>query len=58
LRILDFPTLLIVVLSSLYLGAVGLFGVALIPANDPSTAWIFVVVGFSGVWQLLRQRFW
>ena len=55
---IDFLTLVLIIVAGLELGVVGLFGFSLI--NWLSSNWkstIYIVIGFSSLWQLSRQRF-
>lgn len=56
--LLDFPSLLIVIASGLYLGFMGIFGYA--PGVGEDADWVriaYLVAGAAGLWQLMRQRF-
>jgi uncharacterized membrane protein YuzA (DUF378 family) len=57
--ILDFPTLVLIIAASLYLGILGLFGYdAAVMVFGAHVKFVFVLVGASAVWQLFRQRLW
>ncbi len=55
--LLDFPSLVVVILSAIYLGVVGIYGQPVVIWDQDFSRTIFVVAGASGLWQLFRQRF-
>jgi len=54
--LIDFPTLMIVLFSAIYLGLVGVVGHPVEPFDKDTMRWLFLVAGASGFWQLVRQR--
>jgi uncharacterized membrane protein YuzA (DUF378 family) len=55
---MDFPTLILVILGGIQLGLIGLFGFdSAVFLPDGYAKPLFVLVGFSAVWQLFRQKF-
>jgi hypothetical protein len=54
----DFPTLLIVLAASLYLGLWGIMGYPIVMFDDDTMRALYLASGISGMWQLTRQRFW
>lgn len=60
LLLIDFPTLLIVILAAIDIGADVFFGID--PAAQLLGTLFYdvarVAVGLSGVWQFFRQRYW
>ena len=56
--LIDFPTLVLIIVGGLDLGVQGFFGYdAAAAAFGPHIRIAYMVVGISAVWQLLRQRF-
>jgi uncharacterized membrane protein YuzA (DUF378 family) len=56
--LIDFPTLVLIIVGGLDLGALGFFGFdAATAVFGPHTRIAYMAVGISAVWQLLRQRF-
>jgi uncharacterized membrane protein YuzA (DUF378 family) len=54
----DFPTLVLIILGGIQLGAIGLFGFdSAVVLPDSYARPLYVLIGFSAVWQLFRQRF-
>ena len=57
--LIDFSTLVLIIVGGLNLGVLGFFGDdAAAAAFGPHTQIAYMVVGISAVWQLMRQRFW
>lgn len=55
--VVDFCSLLLIILTAIIIGIAALFGVDLISAAAGKwTHFWHVTIGFSGVWQLFRQR--
>jgi hypothetical protein len=57
MRLIDTPTLLLIIFAAIYFGFVALSGnspIDLIPEGMRSAA--FAALMFSGVWQLIRQK--
>lgn len=57
MRLIDSPTLLLIIFAAIYSGSAVLYGyspVELIPEEMRRLA--FAALAFSGVWQLVRQR--
>ena len=56
--IIDFPTLVLIIVGGLDLGVLGFFGYdAAAAAFGPNVRFAYMAVGVSAVWQLMRQRF-
>jgi uncharacterized membrane protein YuzA (DUF378 family) len=56
--LIDFPTLIFIIVGGLDLGVLGFFGYDAAAAAFGAHAKIaYMVVGVSAVWQLFRQRF-
>ena len=56
--LIDFPTLVFIIIGGLNLGVLGFFGYDAAAAVFGSNVKIaYMVVGVSAVWQLFRQRF-
>jgi uncharacterized membrane protein YuzA (DUF378 family) len=56
--LIDFPTLIFIIVGGLDLGVLGFFGYdAAAAAFGPDVKIAYMVVGVSAVWQLFRQRF-
>jgi uncharacterized membrane protein YuzA (DUF378 family) len=56
--LIDFPTLVLVIIGGLDLGVLGYFGFDVATAVfGPHARVAYMAVGISAVWQLLRQRF-
>ena len=56
--LLDFPTLVLIIAAGFQAGLQAMFGVDAAGAIfGGHSNIIFVLMGFSAVWQLLRQRF-
>lgn len=57
---LDFPTLLIVIMAALDIGAIACFNIdpAALLLGPHSYDVARVAIGISGVWQFFRQRYW
>jgi uncharacterized membrane protein YuzA (DUF378 family) len=56
--IIDFPTLVLIIVAGLYLGLIGVFGWD--AAGDLLGVYknlVFMIIGLSAVWQIFRQRF-
>lgn len=54
---IDFPTLVIILLAGLYLGAVGFLGDPIGDYVSTETRMLaFKVVGVAAIWQIFRQR--
>jgi uncharacterized membrane protein YuzA (DUF378 family) len=57
MRVIDYPTLLILLAAGFHLGLVGFFDLDLLARYLPDHIILaYKVVGVSAVWQLLRQR--
>jgi len=55
---IDFTTLVLVILGGIQLGLIGVFGFgSAVVLPDPYAKPLFVLIGFSAVWQLFRQKF-
>jgi len=55
--LIDFTTLVLILLGATYLGVVGLFG---FDVFDYFPGWRYIaydIIGFAAVWQWSRQRF-
>jgi uncharacterized membrane protein YuzA (DUF378 family) len=58
MRVVDVPTLVLVLIAGLHLGILGFFGVDLATkVLGEHTSLAYEIVGISAAWQLLRQRF-
>ena len=56
--IIDFPTLVLIIVGGLDLGALGFFGYdAAAAVFGPNVRIAYMAVGVSAVWQLMRQKF-
>jgi uncharacterized membrane protein YuzA (DUF378 family) len=56
--LIDFPTLVFIIIGGLNLGVLGFFGYdAASAVFGAYTKIAYMVVGVSAVWQLFRQRF-
>jgi uncharacterized membrane protein YuzA (DUF378 family) len=57
--LIDFSTLVLIIVGGLDLGILGFFGYdTAAAAFGPYTRIAYMAVGISAVWQLTRQRFW
>jgi uncharacterized membrane protein YuzA (DUF378 family) len=57
--LIDFLTLVLIIVGGLDLGILGFFGYdAAAAAFGPYARIAYMAVGISAVWQLMRQRFW
>jgi len=54
--ILDFCSLLIILLAAVNYGWAGLTGTDIVAAIDPLPPTFAIVIGLSGIWHALRQR--
>jgi len=58
MRYIDFLTLILIVLGGIQLGLIGLFGFdSAVFLPDSYAKPLFVLTGFSAIWQLFRQKF-
>jgi uncharacterized membrane protein YuzA (DUF378 family) len=56
--LIDFPTLVLIIVGGLDLGVLGFFGYdAATAVFGPHARIFYMAVGISAVWQLMRQRF-
>ena len=55
--VIDFCTLLVILVAAVNYGVASVFGIDLIAAIDPLPPTFGVVIGLSGLWQALRQRY-
>jgi uncharacterized membrane protein YuzA (DUF378 family) len=56
--LIDFPTLLLIIVGGLDLGVLGFFGYdTAAPVFGPHIRIAYMAVGVSAVWQLMRQKF-
>lgn len=55
---IDFPTLVLIIAAALVLGILGAFEINVVEHYCGSyTRAIYLLFGFSGIWQLRRQKF-
>jgi uncharacterized membrane protein YuzA (DUF378 family) len=58
MRLIDFPTLVLIIAAGIQLGLLGFFGWDAAAAIFGSYAKLaYMVIGASAIWQLFRQRF-
>jgi len=55
---LDFMSLLIILLAAVCYGISGVFGTDWIRWIDPYPPTLAILIGLSGLWQLVRQPWW
>jgi uncharacterized membrane protein YuzA (DUF378 family) len=56
--IIDFPTLILIIVGGLDLGLQGFFGYDAAAAIFGSNAkFAYMAIGLSAIWQLMRQKF-
>ena len=56
--LIDFPTLILIIVGGLDLGVLGFFGYdAAAAAFGPNAKFAYMAIGLSAIWQLMRQRF-
>ena len=56
--LIDFPTLVLIIIGGFDLGVLGFFGFDAATARlDPYARIAYMAVGTSAVWQLMRQKF-